>query len=124
MIESSLLNFVENRLTVASRRQEMLSANSANVDTPGYRAQDLRFNEQMQLLSVVGTSGRHISPLAVNSNIQTFKVDTDVKPNGNSVDLDRELIEVTKNGLEFITLMQFLQNKLRTLRYSISEGGA
>jgi flagellar basal-body rod protein FlgB len=47
---------------------------------------------------------------------------SEVKPNGNSVDLDRELTESTKNGLEFVMLMQFLQNKLRTMRSSITEG--
>ena len=121
IIDSGLLNFIETQLTVATRRQEALSANIANADTPGYRAQDVEFSEQMQLLSVSGTSGKHITPLAGNSMVRMFHVDTEVKPNGNSVDMDRELTEVTKNGLEFITLMQFLQNKLRTLRSSISE---
>lgn len=123
VIDSNLLNFIESQLTVATRRQEALSANIANADTPGYRARDVRFNEQMQMLSASGTSVSHITPGGADSRFQMFDVDTDVKPNGNSVDLDRELTEVTKNGLEFITLMQFLQNKLRTLRYSISEGG-
>lgn len=123
LIDSGLLNFIESQLTVATRRQEALSANIANADTPGYRARDVRFNEQMQMLSASGTSAAHISPGGADSRFQMIDVDTEVKPNGNSVDLDRELTEVTKNGLEFITLMQFLQNKLRMLRYSISEGG-
>ena len=61
--------------------------------------------------------------VGVEGQVRRFEVESKVKLNGNSVDLDRELTEVTKNGLEFITLMQFLQNKLKTLRYSISEGG-
>ena len=125
MIDSGLLNFIESQLTAATRRQETLSANIANADTPGYRAQDLEFSEQMQMLKISGTSERHITPLGgEEGNVRRFEVESNVKPNGNSVDLDRELTEVTKNGLEFITLMQFLQNKLKTLRYSISEGGS
>ena len=123
MIESSLLNFIENQLTVATRRQETLSANIANADTPGYRAQDVRFNEQVELLRIASTAGKHIEGSGSGVGSRTFEVGTAVKSNGNSVDLDRELTEVTKNGLEFITLMQYLQSKLQTLRSSINEGG-
>ncbi len=123
MIDSRILSFIESQLTVAIRRQEALSANIANADTPGYLAQDVQFGEQLQMLNAAGTSSRHIKPAGGDRQVRMFDVESDVKPNGNSVDLDRELTEVTKNGLEFITLMQFLQNKLRTLRYSISEGG-
>ena len=123
MIESNLVDFIESQLTFASKRQQAFSANIANADTPGYRAQDVRFESQMQLFRMAKTSGRHITPLQSNSRFQMFDVDTEAKPNGNTVDLDRELTEVTKNGLQFVTLMQFLQSKLQTLRSSISEGG-
>ena len=122
MIETSLLNFIESQLSVASRRQQVLSANIANVDTPGYRAQDVTFEDQMGLLNMVRTAGRHITPLESSAGFRMFDVGTKAKPNGNTVDLDRELTEVTKNGFQYVTLMQFLQNKLRTLRASITEG--
>ncbi len=124
MIESSFMNFIESQLSVASKRQQVLSANIANVDTPGYRAQDVTFEERLELLNLVGTAGRHMTNAATSSGFRMFDVDTKTKPNGNTVDLDRELTEVTKNGLQFVTLMQFLQNKMRTLRSSITDGGA
>ena len=123
MIENNLVDFIESQLTFASRRQQAFSANIANADTPGYRAQDVRFESQMQLFSMAKTSGRHITPQQDDSRFWMFDVDTKAKPNGNTVDLDRELTQVTKNGLQFITLMQFLQSKIQTLRSSISEGG-
>ena len=124
MIETSFLNFIESQLSIASKRQQVLSANIANVDTPGYRAQDVTFEDQMDLLDLVGTAGRHMTPLGPDAKFRMFDVGTEAKPNGNTVDLDRELTEVTKNGLQYVTLMQFLQNKLRTLRSSITDGGA
>lgn len=123
MIESSLLNFLEDRLTAVSRRQQVLSANIANVDTPGYRAQDVQFDDQLRMIDLESTSDDHIHLKSNGDRVRLFEVGGDAKPNGNTVDLDRELTEVTKNGLEFITLMQFLQNKLRTIRSSLSEGG-
>ena len=69
------------------------------------------------------TSARHIRPQQGDSRFQMFDVDTEAKPNGNTVDLDRELTEMTKNGMQFITLVQFLHSKFQTLRSSISNGG-
>ncbi len=124
MIETSFLNFIESQLSIASKRQQVLSANIANVDTPAYRAQDVTFEDQMELLNMVSTSRRHMTLRESNAGFRMFDVGTKAKPNGNTVDLDRELTEVTKNGLQYVTLMQFLQNKLRTLRSSITDGGA
>ena len=38
MIENNLVDFIESQLTFASKRQQALSANIANADTPGYNA--------------------------------------------------------------------------------------
>jgi flagellar basal-body rod protein FlgB len=50
MIESPLLNFIENRLDVSAKRQQLISGNIANVDTPGYLAQDVTFDQQLDIL--------------------------------------------------------------------------
>jgi flagellar basal body rod protein FlgB len=39
------------------------------------------------------------------------------------VDLDREMTELSKNGLQYIALVQYLNQKLRTLRSAITDGG-
>jgi len=122
MIESPLLNFIENRLDVAAKRQQLISGNIVNVDTPGYLAQDVTFDQQMAMLNLSGTSSGHLGLSVDSAGIRVTDSSSEVKPNGNSVDLDRELTESTKNGLEFVMLMQFLQNKLRTMRSSITEG--
>ena len=52
-----------------------------------------------------------------------YEVGTKEKPNGNNVDLEREMTEITKNGLQYITLVQYLNQKIRTLRAAITDGG-
>jgi len=39
------------------------------------------------------------------------------------VDLERELTEMNKNGIQYLTVVQFLNQKLRMLRSSIVDGG-
>ena len=123
MMDNGLLTKVENLLTWTTRRQEALSANVANQDTPGYIAKDYSFDSELQTLSLASTSGQHIAPSENEANIRMYDVDSTVKPNGNSVDLDRELTEINKNGLQYLTLIEYLNQKLRTLRSSITDGG-
>ncbi len=123
MIEDKMFPVLENLLSWTSKRQQALAANVANLDTPGYRAKDYTFQEQMQSLALAATSGKHIAPAEAASNERLVEVDTPGKPNGNSVNLDRELTEITKNGLQYVTLVQYLNHRIRTLRAAITEGG-
>jgi len=45
------------------------------------------------------------------------------KANGNTVSLESQMIESTSAGLQYITLIQYLNQKLRALRASITESG-
>jgi flagellar basal-body rod protein FlgB len=123
MIEDKMLPVLQDLLTWTSKRQQAMAANVANLDTPGYRAKDYSFSETMASINMTATSGKHIAPVEDTSSARMYAVDTEVKPNGNNDDLDRELTEITKNGLQYITLVQYLNQRLRTLRTAINEGG-
>jgi flagellar basal body rod protein FlgB len=43
--------------------------------------------------------------------------------NGNTVDLESQMIKSTNTGLQYITLIQYLNQKLRALRASMTESG-
>lgn len=121
--ENRLFPEIENLLSWTSKRQQALAANVANLDTPGYRAKDYSFQEQLSSISLQVTSSRHIAPVEDSSSAQMYEVSSKDKPNRNNVDIERELTEITKNGLQYITLVQYLNQKIRTLRAAITEGG-
>ena len=114
---------LENLLSWTSKRQQALAANVANLDTPGYRSKDFSFQGQLASLAMQATSGKHITPVEDTSTARVYDVGTQEKPNGNNVDIEREMTEITKNGVDYITLVQFLNHKVRTLRSAITEGG-
>jgi flagellar basal-body rod protein FlgB len=109
MIEDRMFPVLENLLTLTSKRQQILAGNVANLDTPGYRAKDISFAAELDG--------------SLDMSAQVIEVETKEKPNGNNVDLDRELTEITKNGLQYVTLVQYLNQRIKTLRSAISEGG-
>jgi flagellar basal-body rod protein FlgB len=114
---------LEDLLSWTSKRQQALASNVANLDTPGYRAKDYTFDSELSSVRLAATSSNHIALVQESSAMRVIDVGTTEKPNGNNVDIERELTEITKNGLQYITLVQYLNQKIRTLRSAISEGG-
>ena len=115
---------IQDLLSWTSKRQQALGSNVANMDTPGYRAKDYSFESELSsTLALTTTSDKHFSPMTENSNARVYELDNPEKPNGNTVDIDRELTEITKNGVQYLTLVQYLNQKIRTLRTAITDGG-
>jgi flagellar basal-body rod protein FlgB len=115
---------LQDLLSWTSKRQQALASNVANLDTPGYRSKDYTFESALAAsLAVNTTSPKHIAPIQENASARVFEVETTEKPNGNNVDIDRELTEITKNGVQYLTLVQYLNRKILTLRSAITDGG-
>jgi flagellar basal-body rod protein FlgB len=123
MIDNRLYPAMEDRMDWAARRHQALSNNIANIDTPGFRAKDVSFSEQLQLLQVHTTSPKHIAPIGMDSRMQQFEAPGNPDLKDNNVDLDHEMAEITKNGLQYVAMIQFVSQKLKTLRSAINEGG-
>jgi len=108
-------------------RQNLLTANLAHVDTPGFRARELyRVDSGFEgTLEVVmqATDERHI---AGSGSAAEWKVDVDpnapVGPNGNSVDLDREAVKVASNNLRYDALSTMVKGSLQGLRWAAQDG--
>jgi flagellar basal-body rod protein FlgB len=121
--EDRVFPALEDLLSWTSKRQQALSANIANLDTPGYHATDYSFQQQLASVAMTSTSPMHIAPPVEPSSARVYEVGTTEKLNGNNVDIEREMTEITKNGLQYITLVQYLTSKIKTLRSAITEGG-
>ena len=47
MMDTRIFSYLESRLDFAARRQQALSNNIANLDTPGYKTQDVEFADEL-----------------------------------------------------------------------------
>jgi flagellar basal-body rod protein FlgC len=123
MIDSRLYPAIEDRMDWTARRQQVLSNNIANIDTPGFHSKDVSFSDQLQMLQVSTPNPKHIVPIGMDSRMQQYEVGGNADMKDNSVDLDREMSELTRNGLQYVAMIQFVSQKLKTLRSAINEGG-
>jgi flagellar basal-body rod protein FlgB len=105
-------------------RQDMISSNIANADTPYYRPRDIRFENTLAeqkakildlssaKLSLAQTDSAHIAlrDEPDNTKAKTFFRDGHMARNdGNSVDLDVETTEMSKNSIMFNALVSAMK---------------
>lgn len=96
------------KMSYLNKRQSVLAENVANADTPGYKAKDLApftFGEALKQASMgmATTDVRHIVPASMAGvNEKTIKAKTyETTLSGNSVDLESQMMEVSKTGIEY-----------------------
>ena len=112
---------IKDALDYRAARQDMISSNIANADTPFYRPRDISFedalaqkaadlqNKHNDTLKMAQTNTSHLKPEAQKGDYRatTFFRDGHMARNdGNSVDLDVETTEMSKNSVMFNALIQ------------------
>lgn len=127
-------NILEKAVNAAWERNNTISQNLANVDTPNYKRKDVAFEEYLNAaldgskLEGTVTDKRHIK---INSNnideIEPALVqdnsDTSMRLDGNNVDIDSEMAGLAKNTIQYNTLIQLINNNYSKIKSVISEGG-
>ena len=93
-------------------RQTAIADNIANIETPGYQARKVKFEEA---LSSAVTSGQ--SPSTVSPSVQNSLEPT--RLNGNNVNLDEETITATETGLRYQLALNALDGKYSLLRTAL-----
>jgi flagellar basal-body rod protein FlgB len=105
-----LLSMLRSRMTWLNQRQDTLSQNVANADTPRYIARDLKPLEFDQMLgtansgtTMMTTNARHIalSPSRPGNFEDHETPDQETSPNGNAVSLEVEMIKVADTQAQF-----------------------
>ena len=95
----------------ASQHHRVTGQNIANINTPGYQALELRFDQLLNRMDGAGQPGGDYQVQETEG--LTARVD------GNNVDLDHELAALKKNALAYQTLTQLLGSKMGILKQAI-----
>ena len=128
-----LLSMLRERMSWLSTRQNVLSQNVANVDTPGYTAQDLNplsfedlLKKSQQTQNGTGTGLFVDDPRQIQiqpSNASDFSgydaPDVESNPSGNSVSLESEMIKVSDTQTQFAAASNLYSKALTLMRTAI-----
>lgn len=120
----SVTNLLQTFLDVQSRRSEVIAGNIANVDTPGYVAKELVFQDYLKTaaeLSTLPLSQQQSQGLANEPRVIEQQSDV-VGLDGNTVDAGKEMADLAAAGSSFNFGAKMLQSRFRLLRMAIREG--
>ena len=105
------INNLQSALGRASQRHALLTNNLANVNTPGYRRQDMDFNIALQ----DEMDKPSLQPQGAQSG-PTLRLD------GNGVDLEKEVMSIAETELRYQALTDMTANYFSGLKNVIREG--
>lgn len=129
-LDGPVLNVLQKGLDASSMRQQVLSNNVANVDTPNFKRSDVDFQavlgtalgDKSGVLPMKLTSPKHLRGIGEgdDSGIMTDH-STSLRNDGNNVDIDREMTNVAENGLYYNSLTRAISSQIGLLRMVIKE---
>jgi flagellar basal-body rod protein FlgB len=96
-------------------RQRVIANNVANVETPGFIAGRVSFEDSLRAAVGDGDS-------AATTSVSTLSSTDPVNVNGNNVSIDNEVVSLTKTDLAYQLMIQALNQKFGLLRTAMGSG--
>ena len=125
-----LISGLHTVLNLRAKQHALTATNLANIDTPGYHAQVLNFENA--LTQAIGADGESLTMAVSNpehisaERLETPEILTLDPPewaqNDNSVVLERENARMAENSLMYRGVAKGLSRKLAMLKYAASDG--
>ena len=128
-----LLGMLRERMSWLNARQDVLSQNVANADSPGYAAKDLkkenfddilkRMNGGSDTTALLTTDPHHI-PLSQGVNSDYAGVDapdTESGPDGNTVSLEAEMMKVADTQAQYQAATNIYAKAMSMMRTAIGQ---
>ncbi len=125
--DAAVLSALRRQMTIAAAKQAVAAGNLANINTPGYKAQEADFSDTLSdKLGAAGvmktTNTRHLQGATAPTTATKEAEGLAARRDGNTVTVDRQLLTMTQAAGEFARAQTALAAKFRLVRYAISEG--
>lgn len=131
-----LFQMMQEKMQYHAARQAVLAENVANVDTPGFHAQDIKQPDFASALSahqsagmMVKTNPLHMDPSrGANGSISkaSDRENTyELNPNGNNVTIEEEMMRVSENQAEYQKVLSIYRKSIDMFKTALgrSAGG-
>jgi flagellar basal-body rod protein FlgB len=118
------IRLMQDRLSLNSLNQGVISGNLANINTPRYAAKEVSFERVLQdsldetTIPLARSAEKHLDPGDLVAHVKSQEI-VETGP----VDLDTEMMKLAKNSIEYNYITTMLNKKFSLLRQAIGEGG-
>jgi len=123
------LRGLERQLDLTWQRNQAISSNIANAETPRYTAIDVNFGRELdkafqsQAASLQKTNAKHVDTASLEGSHIVADYSGVTKPDGNNVDIDLQMGRLASNSSAFVNATNVVRKKLGLLRLAIREAG-
>lgn len=129
------IRFQQTALNLRAYRQQILSSNIANADTPNYKAQDIDFKRTLDTmlgkiadtsatpLAMARTSSAHLTLEALQEPLdrfRRFRTESQSSVDGNTVNMDVERAAFAENAIQYEASITFINGMLRSMQQAIA----
>lgn len=125
MINSNVFDYVNvlgKAADAAWQRNDILANNISNVDTPGYKRQDIDFETQLRRAlgnsryQTVDDKVSHVTSTELKARVYTDSANFSYRLDGNNVDIDTEGVELASNQIKYNGLIDSINQEFANLQ--------
>lgn len=123
MIQSNAFNFINvlGKAADASwTRNELISNNIANVDTPNYKRKDVEFQTflsgELDRNTSLRSSVANVDLDSLNVSVYTDNASLSYRLDGNNVDIDTESASLSENQIRYYTLLDSMTQEFSRIK--------
>src|SRR5215210_8980254 len=118
-------SYIRAAMSGLTARQRAIANNVANVDTPNFKASEVRFEDALKTAINRARPNRPVDQTVLNASASraTLTDATTTRADGNNVDIDREMEMLGEANLTYSALTQVMSTRLSILRNVVSGGG-
>lgn len=111
------------------RKNQVITANVANAETPQYRAGDLQFGQELEQAfqrdvdqAMNRTNPKHMEVSSEASSKIVLDSSGVTKADGNNVDIDLQMASLAQNSSDYSNAAQLIRRQIGLVRTAIREG--
>lgn len=119
----NLLSTLENFLRLTTSRQQAITGNMANIDTPGYRTRDIDFEGELHKAAAAALNETQFEGAQAQLNPAVQEVSGLMeRPDGNNVNIDRESLLLAQTQLQYQIGIQLVKHHFHGMMAAINGG--
>jgi flagellar basal-body rod protein FlgB len=125
MMADPMVEALSRFLDVNVARDKLITANMANIDTPGFRTRDMDFRAEMARANLDGDGGGGEARLSYASSSPASRPVRGLlsRPDGNNVSVERESLLLAETQMKYNLGVQLLKDEFHGISQAINSGG-
>jgi len=111
-------SYLQAAMSGLAARQRTIANNVANVDTPGFKTSEVRFEDVLNRAVKGAKTGARVNQSALDAaaRASTLADGTTTRADGNNVDIDQQMEMLSEANLNYSALTQVMSTRLGILR--------